>query len=492
MRYLQLISALAAWTAVGAISSAQSASTGVAASGTTAPQASALAPRSLFDGLDGQRISTFELDEQLDELDRALALPAGGADSSSTRASSALINPALRPQSPQRYRVNLSTSTGVFERVWVQEAASLQARPLLVVFHRFGVSELDAMVSTRYFEEARRRQWFVIAPRSLSQFHFSSLDSQIHTERAITWALANFNVDATRIYAVGFSMGGGAALNYAARHLDLDEPRFAAVATLSGLLDHEHAYANEILATQQLYDSVFGTGAPGSANNWLMRRSGLFRVDPLLMQVVPGTDLARNLAHVNVHLFRANGDIPYLSLQHDVLAAHLASLPLVSAQHQAAVSSYVGHSWDAVDERQVCAWLRQFQLTTPSAANTLADEDGAYFHFELEQDAPGAFSPFSWAVDAQANSLTLTGTGNVQRITVRTNSAGLSAAAPLQVSLAAADGFADEVVLEDWPLAPLQVLRDGAPSSGWLHDSLNGRLTLFETDPALHVWQIAP
>lgn len=491
MRHSIIISALLVIAAGAKRAPAQSpAAVFTATSAAAAQQTGARAPRSLFDGLADRRAATYELDAQLDELEGDWAT--SNADQSAARSSGALINPALRPEAPQRYRVTLPTTTGTPERVWVQEAASDQPRPLLVVFHRFGVSELDAMVSTRYFEEARRRQWYVIAPRSLSQFHFSSLDSQIHTERALTWALANFNIDTTRIYAVGFSMGGGAALNYAARHLDPSEARFAAVATLSGLLDHEHAYANEIPTTQDLYDDVFGNGTQGSADGWLMRRAGLFVLDPLLLQVVPGTDLARNLSHVNVHLFRSNGDIPYLSLQHDVLASHLASLPLSTAQHQSAVSSYVGHSWDAVDERQVCDWLRQFQLTTPVAANTLADEDGAYFHFVIEQDVPGAFSPFSWTVDSQANSVVFTDTQNVQRITVQTASAGLSAAAPLQVSLSAADNLSDEIVIEDWPLAPLQVLRDGIPSSGWLHDSLNARLTLLETDAAPHVWQITP
>lgn len=443
-------------------------------------------PTSLFHGLE-QGARPYALDERLDALDLALD---SSTEFGATR-SSALINPALRPQAPERYRVSLGTGTGTLERVWVQEAAANHARPLLVVFHRFGVSESDAMLSTRYFEEARRRQWYVIAPRSLGQVHFSSLTSQIHTKRAIDWALTNFNIDATRIYAVGFSMGGGAALNYAARNLDVNEARFAAIASLTGLLDHEHAYVNEIMETQELYDQIFGSGLPGSADPWLMLRSGLFRLDNQL-QITPGSDLARNLAHTNVHLFRANGDVRYLTTQHDVLAAHLASLPLATGQQAAAVSSYVGHSWDAVDERLVCDWLRQFQLTTPSASRTLADEDGAYYHFVLEQDAPGAFSPFTWSVDTQTNSLALTDTENVQRITVRTVSAGLSSAATLQVTCAAADGVADEIVIENWPLAPMAVVRDGLPSAAWSHDALNERLTLHEFDPASHVWQIQP
>jgi pimeloyl-ACP methyl ester carboxylesterase len=447
-------------------------------------------PRSMFDGLEGGAPYTFPLDAELDALDRALATD-GELDGAAPRSSSSLLGPQFRAESPHRYRVSLTTGTGTLERVWVQEAASDQARPLLVVFHRFGVSELDAMVSTRLFEEARRRQWYVIAPRSWGGIHFSSLKSQIHTERALTWAQQNFNIDPARIYAVGFSMGGGAALNYAARHLDPSGPRFAAVAGLSSLADHQHAYANEIVETQNAYDNIFGNGAPGSYDPWLMRRSSLFELDPLL-QVLPGTDLARNLSHVNLSLFRTTQDVGYLAVQHDSFVTYLANLPLVSAQHQSAVLNFPGHSWDALDERGVCDWLRQFTLTTPTAANTLADEDGVYFHFEIAQDAPGAFSPFSWAVDAQANSLSLTATQNVQTITVQTAAAGLSSAATLQVTLAAADGLADEVVIENWPLAPLQVLRDGSPTSNWMHNPLSAELTLLETDPAQHVWQIVP
>ncbi len=443
-------------------------------------------PVSLFHGLErGAR--SYELDEQLDALDLALEAnwEAGVARSS------ALINPALRPQSPRRYRVSLPTGTGTPERVWVQEAAANSARPLLVVFHRFGVSESDAMLSTRYFEEARRRQWYVIAPRSWGNIHFSSLTSQIHTKRALTWALANFNIDPARIYAVGFSMGGGAALNYAARHLDPDEPRFAAVASLSGLLDHEHAYVNEIAETRLRYDQVFGTGAAGSADPWQMLRAGLFRLDNSL-QITPGTDLARNLAHTNVHLFRSNGDVRYLSTQHDVLAAHLATLPLATGQQAAAVSSYVGHSWDSVDERLVCDWLRQFQLASPSAARTLADEDATYYHFGIEQDAGGSFSPFTWAVDAQSNSVALTETENVQRITVQTARAGLNAATTLQVTCAAADGLPDEIAILNWPALPLSVLRDGIPTAAWSYDVLDERVTLHEFDAATHVWHVQP
>jgi pimeloyl-ACP methyl ester carboxylesterase len=450
-------------------------------------------PRSLFDGLEGGVPYTFPLDAELDALDLALGAEGELESGVGARSNFEFLGPAFRPEAPERYRVNLATGTGNLERVWVQEAASDQARPLLVVFHRFGVSELDAMVSTRLFEEARRRQWYVIAPRSWGNIHFSSLTSQIHTKRALTWAQTNFNIDPTRIYAVGFSMGGGAALNYAARHLDPDEPRFAAVAGLSSLLAHEHAYDNEVDPTKAVYDAIFGVPlVPGSFDPFLMQRSSLFKLDTLTSQIVSGTEVARNLSHVNLSLFRTNQDVDYLTTQHDVFVSYLANLPLVSAQHVNAVVNFPGHSWDALDERAVCDWLRQFTLATPAAANTLADSDAVYFHFELTQDAAGAFSPFSWAVDTQANALSLTATQNVQRIKVRTSGAGLSTATTLQVTLSAADALADEVVVKDWPLAPLQVLRDGVPTINWMHDPLSAELTLLETDPAQHVWQLVP
>lgn len=445
-------------------------------------------PQTLGETLRDGRPQIDPLDAEFDALDFALAR---GEAPFGAQLSAALINPALRPQAPQRYRVNLTPGTGFSERTWVQEAASTTPRPLLVVFHRFGVSEVDAIVTTRLFEEARRRQWHVVAPRSWGAIHFSSQLSKIHTRAVLDWATTNLDVDDQRIYAVGFSMGGGAALNYAATNLGANEPRFAAVAALTPLLDHEHAYSVEVQTTRDTYDDIFGNGSLNSADPYLMRRSGLFQLDPL-QQVVPGTDLARNLAHTNVFNLRASSDIPYLMTQFDAFVAHLAGLPLVSAQHTSLVTNFVGHSWDAFDERLVCDWLRLFQLQTPTSGNTLADANRAYFHFDVEQDVSTAFSPFSWNLDGANNTFTLSATANLQSLRVRTLAAGLSNTAPLTITLSAADGLADEVILTDLPLAPVQVLRDGAPTANWMHNSLSGELTLLETDPAQHVWVVTP
>jgi len=496
LHFMRLISILAFAAASGARVHAQVAR-GVAPEGgrpalharETLQDGAPRTPRTLGETLRDGRAHVDPLDAEFDALDRALAR---GETGLGAQASAALINPALRPQAPQRYRVNLTPGTGFSERTWVQEVATSTPRPLLVVFHRFGVSEVDAIVTTRYFEEARRRQWHVIAPRSWGAIHFSSELSRIHTRAVLDWATSNLNVDDQRIYAVGFSMGGGAALNYAARNLGAEEPRFAAVAALTPLLDHEDAYAVETQPTRDTYDDIFGDGSLDSADPYLMRRSGLFQLDSLLQQVVPGTDLARNLAHTNVFNQRSSADIPYLSTQFDVFVAHLANLPLVSAQHTSLVTNYAGHSWDAFDERLVCDWLRLFQLQTPSSGNTLADADRAYFHFDVEQDSSTAFSPFSWNLDSANNAFSLSATANLRSLRVRTLAAGLSNTAPLTVTLAAADGSADELVLTNLPLAPTQVLRDGVPSASWLHDSLTGELTLLETDAAQHVWVVTP
>lgn len=495
LQFTRLISILALSVAPAARLHAQVARTVAPASVRTQP-VSAVAqdgvsrvPQTLGETLRDGRPLIDPLDDEFDALDLALAR---GETGFGPQVSAALINPALRPQAPQRYRVNLTPGTGFGERTWVQEVASSTPRPLLVVFHRFGVSEVDAIVTTRFFEEARRRQWHVVAPRSWGAIHFSSQTSKIHTRAVLDWATTNLDVDDQRIYAVGFSMGGGAALNYAATNLGANEPRFAAVAALTPLLDLEHAYSVEVQPTRDSYDDIFGNGSLNSADPYQMRRSGLFQLDTLLQQVVPGTDLARNLAHTNVFNLRASSDIPYLMTQYDVFVAHLAGLPLVTAQHTSSVTNFVGHSWDAFDERIVCDWLRLFQLQTPTSGNTLADADRAYFHFDVRQDVSSAFSPFSWNLDSANNSFTLSATANLRSLRVRTLAAGLSNTAPLTVTLSAADGFADEVILTDLALAPTQVLRDGVPSASWLHNSLSGELTLLETDPAQHVWVVTP
>ncbi len=397
------------------------------------------------------------------------------------------------PVTPRYYEVTIQPGTGFAERFLVQETNNVGPRPVLVVFHKYGVNHYDALFNTSFFAEARRRNWYCVAPLSGGQTHFSDARSHVHTESVLEWLRVRFSIDTARVYGVGFSMGGGAAMNYAARQLDPSGLMIAAVFNQSGILSHEDTYPQSAVQIQQIYDDRFGNGQPGSATPWNLQRGSVFSFDPQSYSVVPGVDLGRNLLHVATHTTRTTGDISYLITQNDLFHQYLLGIGANPARHVRTVVNYPGHSWDAVSEASVCNWLRNHSLKLPTAADTLADCNARYFHFEIEQAVPGVFTPFSWSVQGAANAVTVTNTANLARVGILVDDAGLSALAPLTVTTSCADGQADEIVLHGYSLSPSSVLRDGVPTSAWSYDPMLGRLSLLETDgSAPHVWTIQP
>ncbi|MBM3990804.1 MAG: alpha/beta hydrolase [Planctomycetes bacterium] len=399
--------------------------------------------------------------------------------------------PGVTP-TPRWFEVTIQPGTGFGERFLVQDSNGIGPRPVLVVFHKFGVSHYDGLLNTSFFAEARRRNWICIAPLSGGQTHFSDSRSHIHTRAVLQWVRSSLSVDTARVYAVGFSMGGGAAMNYAARQLDPTHLMIAAVFNQSGILSHEDTYPQSGPTIQQIYDDRFGNGLPGSATPWNLQRGSVFSFDPNSL-VVAATDLGRNLLHLATHTTRTTGDIPYLITQNDLFHQHQLGRGASATRHLLSVVNYPGHSWDAVSEASVCNWLRNYSLALPSAANTLADANGRFFHFHIEQALAGDFTPFNWSVDTINNAVAITGTANLTRARVATADAGLDPLQPLSVTTGCADGLPDQILLEGYVQSPSAVLRDGVSTLNWSHDAQLGRLVLDETDGgATHVWSIVP
>jgi pimeloyl-ACP methyl ester carboxylesterase len=365
-------------------------------------------------------------------------------------------------------------------------ATAAAPAPLLVAFHAYGVSEKDITAHTTFAAECAARGWFLIAPLGATQVSYSSLESQAHVALVLDLAMLVFpgRIDPARIYGVGFSMGGGSALNYAARHLDPGRPMFAAVANHTGEVAHVDTYWNEP-AAQWIFEHWFGGPPPGQEFEYL--RSSLYDFDPSTLVVNQTTDLARNLTHVPVRSTYVPLDpVKYLLKQTTVLHQQLLAR---GGSSELVVLSGFGHTWGTLNEAQTCDWLAQRALTLPSAAETLADHDGRYFAFDVEQDAPGAFTPFTWHADAGANRLSVSATANLARLGVATAELGLDTAQPLEVALATADGLADEIGLAGYATAPSQVLRDGAPA---IWSFAGDAVVLHETDGGAHTWLVVP
>lgn len=381
------------------------------------------------------------------------------------------------------------TGTGYKERFMIFTPPQGKPSPMLVVFHRFGVSELDAFVSTSFFQEAWSRGWHIVAPLSASGVNFGAPLTQINTEFALEWMVDNFNVRDDRIYGVGFSMGGGTALSYAARHLDPTKPMFAAVVDHTGGIALNDTYDNEP-AAQFIFDFWFGNGSPGSASAWAMRASSMFDFDRNTKVVDTTSDMARNLQHMPVKVFYATEDpLAYLTVQSSVLATHLAAQ---GTQTKLEVVSDHAHSWDTLSEFKTINWLSKKVLTLPLSGRTLAARNGRYFFITVQQVISSAFTSYDWDIDIPGNTLTVSNTANLSRAAFATLEAGLDPTSTLTVDMSTSVGNPVEYILRDYTVAPSQVLRDGLPTAAYVFDPVGMDLTLQETDGANHVWQILP
>ncbi|MBK8180683.1 MAG: hypothetical protein IPK67_17670 [Planctomycetes bacterium] len=367
---------------------------------------------------------------------------------------------------------------------------------MLVVFHKYGASHLDAVKNTDFVRECAARGWFLVCPLGGSKKHFSSIESQINTEAVLEWVLANasLRIDRTRLYGVGFSMGGGALMNYAARHRDPSRPMLAAIVNHSGNASLTDTYRRDP-PTRFIFDFWYGDGSTGSADAWKMTRSSVIDFNSATLAVDEGADLARNLASTPLATWRAEFDtIPYLPDQNDILDQHLQQKlgRVPGPTYGYTVVPFTGHDWRMLDAAQACDWMSQFTLSVPMSGRTLADVDATYEHFYVEQEAAGAFTPFDWSIDQASNTISITATQNLARLTVDSLSAGISAATPLTLHTSSADGTGDDVVITRWSSLPTAVVRDGQAIQNWLYDSLTRRLTLHGADGAPHVWTITP
>ncbi len=433
----------------------------------------------------------------------------GGGSVAATGGVTSLQAVPAQPGSPSSlvYIGSITTGTGFPEAFVLHTPTQLpnpQPAPLLVVFHQFGKSHTD-LLNTGFVQAAFERGWYVVCPLGGSKKHFSSIPSQLNTEIVLNWLLSVpfFNVDRDRIYGVGFSMGGGAVSNYAARHKDPGAPVLAALVNHTGTVSIENAYLDDCVyfgcAAQWIFDFWFGDSTAGSASPWAMARSSTVAYDPATLAVDPDRSLAVNLLDTGVRLTRGASDnsVPYLPEQMSVLRDHLTALgapQAVSPDYQEL--PYSSHDWDLLDYGATLDWLGLHVRATPAGGRVIADGNRRYYHFSLEQGSGLAFSPFEWWVDTAANAVGFESSANVQRVTVDTASAGLDTSAPLTVSLGdvggTGDGTGDVLRLGGYAAAPSAVTRDGVPTTAWTFDAQLGTLTLQESNGAPHVWLVTP
>ncbi len=385
------------------------------------------------------------------------------------------------PGYPGTYNVTLRNTGSGYKELFVIQIPSNPPpgpRPLLVGFHRYGVSHADVLLNTSFPAECEARGWYFVAPLGGSNCHFSSQVSLINTRRVLDLVKQCYPIDAARVYGVGFSMGGGAALNYAARSLDPAGLRFAAVVNHTGTLSTAHAFANE-LDDNDADDGPVPGGANLEANDWMefwhagtptskafaYQQSSVFQLDALTNQVVPGVDLTRNLKLIKLQSWMASGDpLLYLGAQTTAFAGYAANLGLDHTLHVIPANQ---HTWDTLDESAVCNWFASLNLQVPSAGSLAADSDGQkLYQFRVWKDQAVGFAPFQWSLDPSAARLNLYGTQNLKRVEWDATECGIAYQGALRLNHSNLDASSDEILFLNVPWAPVQVQFNGSPASG--------------------------
>jgi pimeloyl-ACP methyl ester carboxylesterase len=366
------------------------------------------------------------------------------------------------------------------------------AAPLLVMFHGANVSEWDCYVNTPLFQQALDRGWYVIAPLGANQLNWGLPYAQQNIEYALTLFAGILPIDPTRIYGIGFSMGGGVALSYAALHQDLSKPRIAAIVNHTGSASIAHTYNN--VQDPSTFENPLLFGGSPTDDPFLYSRSSVVDVAAGTLVVDPATDLARNLAHVPVLNQHADFDpLVYLIEQTQTVHAWLAQLP--GATSFLLTPPFSEHAWTTIDEPTALNFLRTKTLQTPvfGQHRLLADREGSWLHFYVYQDAPGAFTPLRWDWDPVFGRLVLDQTANCARVVVNTQTLNLDTSLEVEVVMQSADGTGDVTTLTGYAAPPQEVLRDGQPTTSWSWDPAAETLTLTESGPAAGaVWRVRP
>lgn len=420
-------------------------------------------------------------------------------------------NPITSPDLLQRFPTNempglwhlriTNTPSGWTERflLLIPHHNTSTEIPLLVAFHRFGNTMWDIVVNSDLPRHTNARGWYLLAPMGASDISFSSMESQMNTELVLGLVCDLFNVDQQRIYGIGHSMGGGNALNYAARHVDPHAPMFAALVNHTGELSQLHSYNRDcdpaVGSCQNQWLWEFWYGGPPSTHNFAYLRSSVIDIPyelglPRVPPVDSRTDFARNLVHTPIQTWFAQNDpLGELIVQNLAFADHMADL---GADHTLVTIPTNSHDWNLLDYASVLDWMEQHTLQLPTSGRTLADQDGVWFYFDVVQDRSNEFSPFTWSIDTATNFLEIRDTENLEQLTVDGPLSGLdlAAGALLTLHVDAGDRTGDQVRISGVQGAPVSVLRDGVPYAGWSMSHANSMLTLTEPTSGSHVWSI--
>jgi poly(3-hydroxybutyrate) depolymerase len=394
------------------------------------------------------------------------------------------------------YKITLNnTGTGWAEQFVIGVPTNPQSpAPLLTIFHGYGETPEDMVYNTSYFQEAMARGWIVIAPLGAHKFNYAIDYAQTNIEQAINWAATWLTLDPDRFYAVGFSMGGGMASSFAARHLETYGPRFAAVVVHTGTTSIADTYWNANAGGQAFFENPLMFGASPVTDPFRYSTASSIDLDTVTNTVDQTTDLLRNLTHVPTYHFAALGD-PNPELVNQTAKSH-AQLQLRDGDSSYVTSNDTVHQWWTLDETTILDWLDPQRYQQPDQGEltrTLADRSARWFDIYIQQAVAGEFTPFRWTALTQLNRMYIDEVANADLLSFDPALLGLDRGKPLEYVVNNTDGLALDLVLEGYAQIPSDVKRNGVSTGAWSYDAAKRTVTLFETNAATYpLWRIEP
>jgi pimeloyl-ACP methyl ester carboxylesterase len=373
--------------------------------------------------------------------------------------------------------------------------------PMVVAYHGYGQSANSVALQTTIEEECNTRGWIYMAPTGIDDQLFGSPISQQNTEAAMQWMLDNFNIDADRIYMVGFSMGAGVVSNFTARRRDPDGMVIAALGLVSGTYDWTMSYVLGTPALQVLLENFYNFDGNPTDNPWRYQQASdlyfsLGSYPPLPGTLDPDNSMATNLGSTPVYHTWDSGD-PLLEseTQNPVLGNLLTSLGgtymqvIKTGTIDPVTFLPAEHSWAVLDEVELFDFFDgKTANRTPADFSAQLDLPGSVAFVDFTQVTSEEFTYMDALVEPGLNEFDLVNVENANNMTADFTAGGMTTTDPIDLLLESDDADGFTLTLTNFAGQPAYLLDSGsgallpgtesAPLTGSLIRTVEGNSTV--------------
>jgi len=379
------------------------------------------------------------------------------------------------------YIITIETTLGdTTETFWLQIPENYNPAnpcPLLIGWHQWGGDYLEFRDATRFDALSNRAGWIAASHFGTGLYHWNNQATQSHVVDMIDWIAENYSVDADRIYMVGASMGGAAAMIFSNNHLDPTGPMVAAAASVSGIQDCERRFYEQ--HGNHTMGSSFG-GTPSQVPFEYHRNSAIYFADST-------ESMHWNALHLPLFLtFGAEWSDSVWRCHAEDLYAVMDGFADTVVLHE---SSNYGHGWAASEDETIFSFLSGFTLKRyPLQININADAEGTWYWANLTfRDADNSFGRIDASFDTSASTpeVSVNFINNVNIATLDLPSLGYDYdTRRLICNWTIDDGLPSELSFKSVPEEPLALIRDGVIFTDWVYDAVNQLLTLYNSQSA--------